>query len=84
MQPIRAHGYAVGTGVYVGEIFIYIKQENENFEFISIPKNINRIVPKEKFILGLQHKIIEDIGPIDTKVFNLLDKQFEFNKFNTK
>lgn len=78
--PLVEHGYAVGTGTYVGEILVYIEEDETDYEFISIPKNINRKIPKDKFVFGVENKILEDIGPIDHDVYILLNKQFDFNK----
>lgn len=79
-SPLKSHAYAVGTGLYVGEMFVFVEESNNDYHFISIPKNINRSVPKDKFKLGLESKILDEVGPIDDDVFNLLEKQFEFNK----
>jgi len=79
VKPIKGNAYAVGTGLYVGEIFVFVDETNSEYNFISIPKNVNRSVPKDKFILGIQSKILDDVGPIDKKVFSLLEKQFVFN-----
>jgi hypothetical protein len=84
MHPKRSHAYAVGTGKFVGEIFVFIRQEQDEYEFISIPKNINRYIPKDKFDVGLEYKILDYVGPIDNNVFELLEKQFEFNKNSDK
>lgn len=83
-RPIKGNTYAVGTGIYVGEMFVFVKEVNNEYHFISIPKNVNRIVPKEKFELGLESKILDYVGPIDSKVFMLLEKQFAFNAKLTK
>jgi len=79
MTPIKGNVYAVGTGTFVGEMFVFIKETNDTYEFISIPKNQNRSVPKEKFDIGIKHKIIEYVKEIDKNVINLLEKQFVFN-----
>ena len=79
MTPIKGNIYAVGTGTFVGEMFVFIKETNDTYEFISIPKNQNRSVPKEKFDIGIKHKIIEYVKEIDKNVINLLEKQFVFN-----
>ena len=78
-QPRKGNVYAVGTGIYVGEMFVFVKENKNEYHFISIPKNVNRIVPKDKFELGLESKILDYVGPIDSKVFVLLEKQFDFN-----
>jgi len=82
-HPIVGHSYAINTGMYVGEMFVFI-EETEEFCFISIPKNINRKVPKDKFYYGMDNKIVEHASKITSKVFNLLKKQYTFNIENTK
>lgn len=80
MKPKKGYIYAVGTGTYVGEMFVFVEENEDSYNFISIPKNENRCVPKEKFEIGIKYKILEDIGIMDCDVFNLLEKQFVFNK----
>ena len=84
MHPKMSHAYSVGTGIFVGEIFVFVQETKDEYEFISIPKNINRYVPKEKFDVGLEYKILDYVGPIEENVFSLLKKQFEFNKNSAK
>jgi hypothetical protein len=79
-NPIKGHAYAVGTGTYVGEMFVFIEHNQNDYCFISIPKNVNREVPKDKFVLGLNSQIIDYVGQIDSDVLHLLEKQFVFNK----
>jgi len=80
MEPKKSHAYAVGTGSFVGEMFVFVEETKDTYEFISIPKNENRSVPKEKFFIGMKHKILEYVDKIDDDVFTLLEKQFVFNK----
>lgn len=80
IKPEYKTAYAVGTGTYVGEIFVFIKENPDSYEFISIPKNENRLVPKDKFNLGIELTILEKVGEIDSDVYDLLQKQFDFNK----
>lgn len=83
-HPIVGHSYAVLTGGFVGEIFVFISEDDEQYSFISIPKNVNRNVPKDKFEYGLTRNIVEHVEKIQTKVFNLLKKQHAFNLTNNK
>lgn len=76
--------YAVGTGTYVGEMFVYCKTDKNNYHFLSIPKNINRTVPIDKFEYALEHKIAEFVIELPRKVYNICLKQFEYNQKNTK
>jgi hypothetical protein len=79
MSPVKGNVYAVGTGSFVGEMFVFIKENQDTYEFISIPKNENRSVPKEKFDIGIKHNILEYVKEIDKDVLVLLEKQFAFN-----
>jgi hypothetical protein len=82
--PIVGHSYAIQTGTYVGEIFVFVEELGSSYGFISIPKNINREVPKDKFDYGLSTNIVEFVEKIQSKAFNLLKKQYEFNTKNSK
>lgn len=83
-HPLVGYSYAVITGAYVGEILVYVDQDEECFKFISIPKNVNREVPKDKFELGLNEGIVEVVSKIDKDVYNLLEKQYHFNTTKDK
>lgn len=78
-HPIKGHAYAVVTGDYVGEMFIYVESVNNAYNFISIPKNINRTVPKDKFEFGITNNIVDPVTKLDKNVFKLLHKQYEYN-----
>lgn len=80
MKPTKGSAYGVGTGLFVGEMFVFIEETNDTYEFISIPKNENRSVPKDKFNFGITNKIVEYVNEIDKDVLSLLEKQFVFNR----
>jgi hypothetical protein len=78
-HPLNGYSYAVITGAYVGEMLVYIEQDSDEYKFISIPKNVNREVPKDKFELGLNDGIVEVVSKIPKDIYNLLEKQYHFN-----
>ena len=78
-HPQYGFSYAVTTGTYVGEIFVFVDSNEDEYQFISIPKNINRSIPKDKFEFALDNQIIDPFQQIDSDVFELLEKQFEYN-----
>lgn len=84
IHPIYGYAYAIVTGTYVGEIFVFIDSTENDYNFISIPKNINRSVPKDKFEFGLENKIIDVVSELDNNIVELLQKQFEYNCENGK
>jgi hypothetical protein len=82
VKPKAKQIYAVGTGTFVGEMLIYCKQDGENYYFLSIPKNINRVIPKDKFDLGIENKIIEFVKELPNSVYKICYKQHEHNEKN--
>lgn len=83
-HPIKGYSYAVTTGAYVGEMFVFIEEKEEDYKFISIPKNVNRDVPKDKFILGMNEGIVEVVEKLPRKISSLLEKQYRFNQKTAK
>jgi len=83
-HPIESHSYAVVTGAYVGEMLIFVEEKGDDYKFISIPKNQNRDVPKDKFHLGLNEGIVEFVDKIPNQIYHLLKKQYLFNLKKTK
>ena len=74
--------YAVGTGTYVGEMLVYCKKDLDNYYFLSIPKNINRTIPIEKFGFAIEHKIAEFANKLPKPVYKICYKQYEYNEKN--
>ena len=74
------NAYAVTTGTFVGEIFIYIKQDDEHMHFLSIPKMLNREVPIEKFDYAIKTKVIEYIEKIPRNERSMCRIQYEANE----
>ena len=74
--------YACGTGTYVGEMLVYCKKDLDTYYFISIPKNINRVIPIDKFNFAIANKIIELAHVLPNDVFKICYKQHEYNRSN--
>jgi hypothetical protein len=83
-HPCKRYSYAVTAGTYIGEILVFIEQNEENYCFISIPKNKNRIVPKDKFHLGIAEDIVEIVEKLPNNIFKLLEKQYHYNTKTAK
>ena len=75
--------YAVGPGTYVGEMLVYCKKDIDNYYFLSIPKNINRIIPIEKFDYAIEHKIAEFAHKLPKPVYKICAKQYQYNEVNS-
>lgn len=74
--------FAVTTGAFLGEILIFIKQTNDNYHFLSVPNNINRIIPKEKFDFGIENNILQLVERLPKDVHAVTVKQYEKNESN--
>ena len=79
-EPKKNIPYAVQNGHYVGEMFVYMEKDDKNFYFISIPKNINREVPKDRFFFGVENKILEEVEKLPNNIYSLLKSQYLYNK----
>lgn len=64
----------------MGEMLVFVEKKKDEYSFISIPKNINRDVPVDKFELGLTEGIVDPVEQLDNKVCKLLFKQYEYNR----
>ena len=80
--PKQREVYAVGTGTYVGEMIVFIKKDVENYYFLSIPKNINRVIPIDRFDFAIEHKIAEYAHKLPGNVYKICYKQYEYNEQN--
>jgi hypothetical protein len=65
--------YAVLRGDYVGEIFVFFKQEEETLFFVSIPKMVIRKVDWVKLQIGLKDKIVEFINILPKDVYKFIE-----------
>lgn len=83
-HPKKGFVYAVVTGTYVGEMLYFCEETLKNYNFISLPKNINRTIAKVNFHDGLTNEVVEVVKKIPDKFGDILFKQFEYNKNNTK
>lgn len=81
-HPQRRSTFAVTTGAFLGEILIFIKQTNDNYHFLSVPNNINRTIPKEKFDFGIKNNILQFVERLPKNVHAITIKQYEKNELN--
>jgi ribosomal protein L14E/L6E/L27E len=69
--------YAVQTGDFVGQMFYYIKDDDDNYVFVSAPEMKIQKVPKDKFEFAKQHGIIEYVENLPRNIFKVVKKQYE-------
>ena len=59
-KPRQGYAYAVSTGKYLGEFFVFIEtNKKSDFLFLSLPKMVKRAVPARKFGFGISNKVLE-------------------------
>lgn len=81
-RPHERCTFAVTTGAYLGEILIFIKQTGDDYHFLSVPNNTNRIIPKEKFDFGIKNHILQFVERLPKDVYLITVKQYEKNEIN--
>jgi hypothetical protein len=72
--------YAVHTGTYAGEMLIYIKSEAVDYCFLSIPKMVNRVVPKIIFDHGRNNNILRYVERAPSYVLKTSTAQYAKNE----
>jgi ABC-type cobalt transport system substrate-binding protein len=72
--------YAVQTGDYAGQMYIFIEKTKDSYEFLSSPLMENRSVPVEKFDFALQEGIIEYVERLPRYVRNITRAKFKENE----
>lgn len=80
IHKFHRHIYAVTTGTYVGEMLIFIQEVGDSYYFLSVPKNVNRKIPKEKFDFGIDNNILEFVEIAPRAVKKVAYKQFLKNE----
>jgi hypothetical protein len=78
-HPKTGFIYAVVTGTYAGQLFVFIETTKEDHCFLSIPQMVNRKVPINKFELGLKNKIVETVERLPKQIYNICTKQYRKN-----
>lgn len=81
-EPEVRCSYAVKHGYYAGEILIFIRKQVDSYEFLSIPKMLNRSIPCDNFNYGWGNGIIDFVEKIPKDVYKVITRQFE-NNINT-
>lgn len=76
-KPRQRGTYGVPHGVFRGEIFCYIEEGKTDYYFLSLPKMIVRVIPKDKFDFAIKNSIIEFIEELPKKVYKVLEAQYK-------
>ena len=79
-EPVPGTVYAVTGGRYLGEFFIFIEKVNGTYEFVTLPKLEPRSVSHDKFVIGIDNKILDRIENLPDKIFEMCLAQYRKNK----
>ena len=79
-HPNKKYIYAITTGAFVGELLAYMETDENNYIFLSMPAMSIREIPKDKFSLGMQNKIVDIVQEIPTSIYNVCLAQYKKNK----
>lgn len=77
--PLRKEGtlFAVNSGVFIGEFFVYMEEDGDKWVFLSLPDLFIRKVPPEEFEKGFELGILEKIETLPDNVLTLLQEQYK-------
>jgi hypothetical protein len=67
-KPQLGNIYAVNAGTYMGE-FLVLVEESDQYIFLSLPDFHIRHVPREKYQLGIENKILDFREKLPEDVF---------------
>jgi hypothetical protein len=79
-HPIKGYAYAITTGTYAGQIFVYVETTKGEHGFLSLPEMVIRNVPEDKFKFGLNTKIIDIVERLPKNIYTMCTKQYRKNK----
>lgn len=80
MKPRKRDIYAVETGRYAGEMWVFCGSNTEDYFFLSIPIMENRYVKKELFDNGMKGEAVKHIEKVPRYVYKVSREQFLKNE----
>lgn len=82
--PIDRGIYAVETGTYIGEFFVYITKKSDEYCFLSLPKLLHRTVPKKSFEFALKNKVIKLLQKLPKDIYEICLAEYNTNRYVPK
>jgi len=79
-HPKKKYLYAVTQGKYLGEMWVYIEDQQHEHCFLALPEMQLRNTTVENFSHGLKHKIIDIVEKLPADVYGTCVKQYKKNK----
>lgn len=83
-HPQKKYVYAITGGLYLGELFVFVKDTDTEHSFLSLPDMKIRNVPFEKFKFGLNEKIIDIVQKLPGDVYSVCVEQYNKNSLNSE
>ena len=77
---VVGHVYAVTTGQYLGEFLVYIKANDINRCFLSLPKMINRQIEKRNIENAIKKRILEFQEKLPRSIRSVCIEQYKKNE----
>jgi hypothetical protein len=73
----KARGiYAILKGTYSGQFMVFIKENIDEYVFLTLPDKKIQRVPADAFRRGMSNSIIEYIEKLPKKVYQVVEKEF--------
>ena len=76
-HPIKRQLYAVTGGKYLGEFFVFIEESDTDMLFLSLPSMEKRAVPRDKFNMGINTKILDPVEKLSNNMYDLCKAQYK-------
>jgi len=80
LKPRKRDIFAVTTGDYIGEFFVYTEEQNEVYMFLSLPKMHIREVPKKVFESSIKSKILTLVEQLPFDIYTVCIEQYKKTK----
>jgi hypothetical protein len=77
IEPKPRMIYAVNGGDYLGEFFVFMAAQGNEYHFLSLPKMSLRKVPKDKFVSAIDGKVLELVEKLPADTYKVCRSQYE-------
>ena len=72
--------FAIHHGDYAGQIFAFIKKEEQSYNFLSMPDMKNISVPDKDIDEGIKKEIVKFCNECPDEVFKVIEAQYKKNE----
>ena len=75
-DPLERSIFAVSSGTFRGEFWVYMQSDESNVYCLSLPDNKYIEVPVDKWKTGIENKIVELLEKIPHNVYDICRAQY--------